>query len=76
MSKFTFQVMDHTGHSVVDFDKADPASMKQAEALFNKLVGESNRVAQRKSGETDYKVSKEFDPTQDEALVIRPLQGG
>jgi hypothetical protein len=76
MAKFTFQVMDHTGHSVVEFDKADPAALKQAEALFMKLVGEGNRVAQRKSGETDYVVSKSFDPEKDEALVVRPMQGG
>jgi len=76
MSKFVFQVMDHTGHSVVEFDKSDAKVMEQAKAVFDKLVADHNRVAQRKAGETDYVVSKSFDPEKDEALVIRPLQGG
>jgi hypothetical protein len=76
MSKFVFQVMDHTGHSMVEFDKSDAKQMDQAKALFDKLVSDHSRVAQRKTGETDYVVSKSFDPEQDEALVVRPMQGG
>jgi hypothetical protein len=76
MSKYQFSIPDNTGHSVLEFDKAVPTDILAAKAMFDKLVGEHYRVAQRRSGETDYKVSKTFDPTQDEALVVRPMQGG
>ena len=70
-------LMDSTGHSTVEFDKADPAAVKEAMERFEKLVGEQKHTAaNRKEGERDYTVTKTFDPTADETLFVPAMRGG
>ena len=69
-------IMDHTGHTTVEFDKADPAALKEAQERFDKLVAEHHTAATRKAGEKDYTVVKAFDPTADETIFTLPRRGG
>jgi hypothetical protein len=70
-------IMDHTGHSTVDFDKADTVSSEAAMARFAELVGDRKyTAATRKAGEHDYKVVRSFADVEDETLLKPPLQGG
>ncbi len=70
-----FQVMDFSGHSTIDFDKADPAMLANAEKLFNELVGEKKMTAYEKTGPGEGKVVKKFDQAA-ETVVFRPMLVG
>ena len=72
------RIMDHTGHSTVEFDKANPAELRAAMERFNALIGTGHTPAVRKAGETDYKVpaDKTFDPTADDTLFVPHYIGG
>lgn len=70
-------IMDHSGHSTVDFDKADKPALDAAMAKFEELVGDQKfTAATRKAGETDYQVIRRFDQALDETLLMPAKQGG
>jgi hypothetical protein len=72
-----FHVMDSKGHSTLEFDKTDPASVKEAMEKFEELVGEQKHTAAvRNAGEADYKLTRSFDPTADETVFVPAMQGG
>jgi hypothetical protein len=71
-----FQIMDHTGHSTIEFDKANTADLDAVVAKFNELKASGHVAATRKAGETDYKVIKSPDDVQDETLFVPQLRGG
>ena len=66
-----FQVMDHSGHSTLQFNKADLAA---ASARFNELIADGKTVYARR-GDTVRPV-KVLDPDADTHLFMTPLQGG
>jgi len=73
----THKIMDHTGHTTIEFDATNTVELDEAMARFNRLVGEQKHTAAtRKAGATDYAVTKTFDPTADETLFIPALMGG
>lgn len=68
-------IMDHSGHSTIDFDKANTISVAEAERRFKELTGAGFTAAVR-AGPGESKVVKAFDPNAEETLLIPPLQGG
>ena len=68
-----FQILDHTGHTTIDFDKSN---VSEAMAKFNEIVAAGPTAATRKAGDKDYTVTKSFDPTADETLFVPRMQGG
>jgi hypothetical protein len=72
-----FFVMDHTGHSTIEFDPENTIDTDEAMARFDQLVGEQKfTAATRKKGETEYRKIKSSGEIQDETLFIPALQGG
>ena len=70
-------VMDHSGHSTIEFDASNTVDLDAAMARFEALTKyRSCAAATRKAGETDYKVVKKFEDTQDETLFVPQLKGG
>lgn len=69
-------ILDHTGHSVIEFDKTNDAEVKDAMARFEKLLKGGHTAATRKTGETDYKVIKDPAEQQDETLFVPQMRGG
>ena len=69
-------IMDHTGHSTIDFDKANKVELDAAMARFDELTGKGHIAAVRKDGASDYTVVKAFDPTADDTLFIPQMVGG
>jgi hypothetical protein len=68
-------IMDQTGHSTVEFDKADPQALKEAQARFDRLVAEHYTPAVR--GEDGMaRVTRTFDPDASETLFVPQLVGG
>ncbi len=70
-----FIIMDRSGHSTLNFAH-NSEGLSQAKAKFDQLLKMHHTVAFRNAGQTDYHVSRKFDPTADEALFIRPMFGG
>jgi hypothetical protein len=68
-------IMDHTGHSVEQFDPADVVSLAEAERRFKELTG-LGFIAAERVGAGQSKRIGEFKPSAEETLFIRPLVGG
>ena len=71
--KRKLQILDHTGHTTVEFDEANVA---EAMAKFQALVKEAGYTAAVKTGDGTHRVVREFDPTAEETLIIPRLKGG
>jgi hypothetical protein len=69
------QIMDQTGHSTLDFDPKDDASVKEAMEKFQELAGEGYQAAVR-TGDGGLKKVKAFDPTATETVMHPQLVGG
>ena len=70
-------IMDHSGHTTIEFDKSNTADLDAAVARFNALRKSGHTAATRKIGETEYKAPvKDFKDTEDETLFIPQLIGG
>jgi hypothetical protein len=70
------QFLNETGHSTLEWDVADPASIEIAEAEFDKLLHEGYVAFSREQKEKEAQRVDVFDPTADEILWSRPLRGG
>jgi hypothetical protein len=69
-------VMDRSGDTRHEFDKADLASVALAEQRFEELTGKGFRaVALGKDGSPGT-LMRHFDPTVEQSLFIPQLQGG
>jgi hypothetical protein len=66
------QIMDHTGHTTIDFSKADNSEAMQK---FNELIGKGFTAAE-KIGDGKFNVVRKFSPDADEIIMIPRLQGG
>lgn len=70
-------VLESCGHSVVEYDEADPFMLEAANAKFMELVGDQKKIAAtRKAGEKDYQVIKDPSQQKDETLFAPQYQGG
>jgi hypothetical protein len=68
-----FNIMDHTGHSTVEFTEVQKAD---ANAKFTELLAEGKIAGTRKLGDTDYQKVKSFEQVQDETVFTPARQGG
>ncbi len=73
-----FHIMDHTGHTTVEFDPADKLSTEQAMQRFAELTGEKKMVAAEMHalGPGQHRKIEAFDPAINETLFIPQLVGG
>ena len=69
-------VMDPSGHSTVEFDQSNTVELGEALARWTALTSTGHTAAVRKSGETDYTLTRSFDPPADETLFVPQLKGG
>jgi len=68
-----FYVMDHTGHSTLEFSAAQKA---KAQKTFDALLAEGKIAGTRRAGETDYVKVKAFSELADETTFTPPRVGG
>jgi hypothetical protein len=71
-----FAIMDQTGHSTLEFDKADPAQLAAAHAKFDELVAEKKFTAAERIAPGESRRVKSFDPDAGEMVFVPPLVGG
>lgn len=73
------RVLDPSGDTVVDWMIGDHETVREAEDLFSRLLTQERRMAfARPAGgkAEDAEMIRSFDPTAEEILVVRPIQGG
>lgn len=68
-------VMDHTGHSTHEFNKANIVSAQEAEKRFAELTGKGFTAGVR-TGPGEFKKVTAFDPDAEETVFIPQLIGG
>ena len=69
-------VLDATGHTTTEFDPSNTVDLGEALARWTALTSTGHTAAVRKTGETDYTLTRSFDPTADETLFVPQLRGG
>jgi hypothetical protein len=68
-------IPDHTGHSTLQWAVGDATSVAAAHERFEALSAQCLKPFQR-TAHQEYAPMPAFDPTADEILWVRPLQGG
>lgn len=72
MSKLN--IMDHTGHTAIDFKPGDHA---EAMAKFNELLKSGHTAAKKVAGgDGQFEVVRAFDPDAEEIIMKPRLVGG
>lgn len=69
-------IMDHTGHSTIEFDKANTVENRDAMKRFAELTGSGHVAATRKTGAAEYTTIKNPDQDLDETLFVPQMHGG
>lgn len=69
-------LLDHTGHSTLEWDVADPASIEVAVAEFEAQLAKGLFPFQRNTPSAPAQRMDTFDPSAEEILWLSPLQGG
>ena len=75
----TMRVLDSTGDTAVAWDIGDAEAVREAEALFRRLLDGERRMAfARPAGAKadEAELIRAFDPAAEEILMVRPIQGG
>jgi hypothetical protein len=73
------RVLDASGDTVLDWEIEDNEAVREAEALFRRLVDDERRMAFARPAEgtaEDAELIRSFDPTAEEILMVKPIQGG
>jgi hypothetical protein len=73
------RVLDAFGDTVTDWTVEDSEAVREAEAIFTRMLGEEHRMAfARPSGapSEEAEMIRTFDPLAEEILIVRPIQGG
>lgn len=79
MTMGTMRVLDSTGDTAVAWDIDDEEAVREAEAHFRRLLDDERRMAfARPAGASvdQAELIRTFDPTAEEILMVRPIQGG
>ena len=71
----TMAIPDHTGHREVRWTADDAPSVAEAADAFAELATR-RLVPFARTGLDDFHQVRDFDPTVDEIVWVRPLQGG
>ena len=76
MSKL--QIMDHSGHTTMEFDAETKAGVSEAMKTFDDLVKNKKYTAGAKVSGSDgkFQLIREFDESAEEIIMMPPLQGG
>ena len=71
-------VLDHTGHTTVEWDPTVEKEAAEAAAQFAAIIGANYGIAYTPVKETPgkYEQIREFDPSAEEILIRGPLVGG
>ena len=74
----TMRILDRTGDTCVAWSLDDPASLAEAEILFDRLRAECKIPFARATGApaADAERIAAFDPAAEEIVWVRPVAGG
>ena len=74
----TMRILDRSGDTAVSWDIADAASLAHAEEQFADLAARRNLAFARAHGApaSETVQVRSFDPSAEEIIWVRPIQGG
>jgi hypothetical protein len=77
MAKHVLSIMDHTGHSTVQFDPDNDAEVRTAMKKFDELTkGEKKMIAATRTADGKQQLVRAFDPNAEETVFHEQLKGG
>lgn len=73
-------VPDHSGHSTIEWDTEEPATIEEAKRMYQRLTSGAHnglryRAAKMTNG-VDGEFLNEFDPAAGTIMFIAPMAGG
>jgi hypothetical protein len=74
----TMRILDSTGDTAVTWDLDDDTAVAAAEAIFEREAGQSKMAFARPLGAPVEQAERirSFDPSAEEIIWVRPIQGG
>lgn len=74
----TMRILDHLGDAAVTWDLDVETTVRAADELFERLTSESKMAFARRPGAPAEEAEriKRFDPSAEEIIWVRPIQGG
>ena len=74
----TMRILDRSGDTAVTWDLDDEATVRAAEEIFERLAAESKIAFARPQGAPAEEAAqiRHFDPSAEEIIWVRPIQGG
>jgi hypothetical protein len=74
---FRFQVLDHSGHSTLEFDAAMADSLQAGEEKFAELTKGLGMTAYERTGpDNEARLVRTFDPSRQETVFRPRIIGG
>jgi hypothetical protein len=74
----TMRILDRSGDTAVTWELEDETTVRAAEELFERLKAESKMAFARPPGAPAEEAERitRFDPSAEEIIWVRPIQGG
>ncbi len=74
----TMRILDHTGDTAVTWDLDDETAVRAAEEIFEREAAQSKMAFARSFGAPVEQAERirSFDPSAEEIIWVRPIQGG
>ena len=74
----TMRILDRSGDTAVTWELDDTTAVRAAEELFERLAAVSKMAFARRPGAPAEEAEriKHFDPSAEEIIWVRPIQGG
>lgn len=70
------RILDHTGHTEVQFNPADPVAVAAVREQFDAIMAQEHGLAYTMENGEKGAVIREFDPTAKETYVTPQIVGG
>lgn len=71
----TFEIMDHHGHTTLEFDETNAAELALGQQKFDELINSGKRAAVR-TEDGNHEFVDKFDKENEEVLFMPQLVGG
>jgi hypothetical protein len=74
----TMRILDHTGDTAVTWDLDDESTIRAAEEIFEREAAQAKMAFARSMGAPVEEAERirRFDPSAEEIIWVRPIQGG
>ncbi len=72
----TMNILDHTGHTNITWNKNDPGEVRMAREMFDSMKEKGHQVFEVGRNNAPGRRANEFDPAVEKYMVVPQLVGG